>query len=71
MRQLQYEEDEGKTRTRSRTELAPGHVRAYTEEVLTHPHPPVPDHHPGGSTGWRVDVVDAGIDVSLAGVPKA
>jgi len=35
MRQLQYEEDarkgEGK---RSRTELAPGYVRAYTEEVL-------------------------------------
>jgi uncharacterized protein (DUF488 family) len=35
MRQLQYEEDarkgEGK---RSRTELAPGYVRAYTEEIL-------------------------------------
>jgi uncharacterized protein (DUF488 family) len=35
MRQLQYEEDERKGEgKRSRTELAPGYVRAYTEEVL-------------------------------------
>ena len=35
MRQLQYEEDERKGEgKRSRSELAPGYVRAYTEEVL-------------------------------------
>ena len=35
MRQLQYEEDERKGEgKRSRTVLAPGYVRAYTEEVL-------------------------------------
>ncbi len=35
MRQLQYEEDERKGEgKRSRTELAPGYVRHYTEEVL-------------------------------------
>lgn len=35
MRQLQYEEDERKGEgKRSRTELAHGYVRAYTEEVL-------------------------------------